>query len=429
MKIFGCGDLFVAKRLPRQKYSGYTELVSLMQAHEVCFGNLETTVHNNEGYPSMFPGGGYAMASPLSLMDLKEMGFNVVNLANNHALDYSHKGLEATLRHLDEAGLVRVGGGINLIEASMPGYVECREGRVAFIGCTSSFHDSDAAGPQGGMISGRPGVNPLRRIEYYEVTGDLYESLCHVAEETGMNDGHKWSIANGYREESKELFLREMKFVKAEQNRRVTHPLSKDMERITRSIEEAKIQSDCVVVTFHSHQMNGSSEIPAEFILEFCHSCIDAGANVVFGHGAHEIQGLEIFKGCPIFYGMGDFILHNEMQFCMPYEFYEKVGQEKYSYDFVGLAMNKRSKGQTRGLQADHKAWESIAASVDFSNGKVSGICIYPIELGFHEKRSMRGWPSIDKTGKVLQYFCDLSNKQYGTEFTIEDNRAIVQLK
>lgn len=425
MKIFGCGDLFIAKSLPQWKYNGYSALHSLMQEHEVCFGNLETTVHNNEGYPSMFPGGGYAMTPPASLNDLKSMGFNVLNLANNHALDYCQKGLEATIRHLDNAGLKYVGGGANLIEAAMPKYIDCQDGRVAFIGCTSSFHDSDAAGPQGGVIPGRPGVNPLRRIEYYEVTSDLYDSLYRIAEETGMNDGHKWSIANGYREESKELFLRDMKFVRANACKRVTHPLPQDMRRVIHSIGEARLQSDCVVVTFHSHQMNGSSEVPAEFIVEFCHECIEAGAHIIFGHGAHEIQGLDIYKGCPIFYGMGDFILHNEMQNYMPFEFYEKVGSDLGDFDYVGFAMNKRSKGQTIGLSAAHKAWESIAASIHYEDGKIKAVKVYPISLGFSAGRTLRGWPSLEESGDILQYFCQLSHNLYGTQFEIKDSCAV----
>ena len=389
MNILGVGDIFVAKRLPEKKYSGFDEIKDLICSHDACFANLETTVHDNEGYPSAFPGGGYAMANPAVLSDLKEFGFNVLNIANNHALDYCHKGLEATIRNLKEAGITYVGAGRNLAEASLPKYVECREGRVAFIGITSSYHDTDAAGPQGGIVSGRPGINPLRRIEYYEVTEENYQALSKVAEETGMNNGYKWAIANGYRSESDGLSLRELKFMKGECNRMVNHPLPADMERVTNAIQEAKIQADCVVVSFHSHQMNGSADKPAGFIVEFCHACIDTGANVIFGHGSHELRGLEIYKNAPIFYGLNEFILHNEMQEALPFEFYERVHQESSKYDYVGLG-------------------------------------IYPVSLGFEKGRAQRGWPVIDKTGRILDYFCKLSNENYGTQFELKDGYARV---
>lgn len=423
MKIFGCGDIFIARRLARKGgYFGYEAVRNLITSHDACFANLETTVHNNEGYPSRFPGGGWAMASPECIRDLKDMGFDIFNLANNHALDYSHKGMEATLCHLKRQGLKYTGAGMNLAEASKPEYVECENGRVAFIGVTSSFHDSDAAGPAGGLIPGRPGVNPLRRKEFYQLTPDLYKAASQIAEATGMNDGHKWSIANGYREQSKDVFLREMQFVEGERNCRVTHPLSVDMNRVNNAIKEAKIQADFVVVTFHSHQMNGSSEIPAEFIVEFCHNCVDNGANAIFGHGAHELQGIELYKGVPIFYGMGDFILHNEFQEALPKEFFEKNAVEPDYNDLVGVAMNIRSKGGTRGLQADPKAWEAIGASIDYENGKVYKVKVYPFALGFEKERSQRGWPCLDDSGKVLKYISSLSKKLYGTQIEIKDN-------
>lgn len=428
ISILGVGDIFAAKRLPEKKYSGFDEIKNLLSGHDACFGNLETTVHDNEGYPSGFPGGGYAMADPAILSDLKEFGFNVLSIANNHALDYCHKGLEASIRNLRETGITYAGAGRNLVEASMPKYVECQEGRVAFIGVTSSFHDTDAAGPQGGIVSGRPGINPLRRIEYYEVTEENYQALSKVAEETGMNDGYKWAIANGYRKETDGLSLRELKFVKGECNRRVNHPLPADIERVTNAIQEAKIQADCVVISIHSHQMNGSADKPAEFITEFCHACIDAGADVIFGHGSHELRGLEMYKNAPIFYGLNEFILHNEMQEALPFEFYERVHQEPSKYDYVGLGMNLRSKGGTRGLSADYKAWESIAASVSFANHQVNEIRVYPVSLGFEKSRAQRGWPVIDKTGRILDYFCKLSSDHYGTRFELADGYAKVVL-
>lgn len=62
-----------------------------------------------KGIPLDFPGG-YAMASPCVLKDLGAYGFNVFSIANNHAMDYCHKGLEATIHHLDKAGQIYVGG-------------------------------------------------------------------------------------------------------------------------------------------------------------------------------------------------------------------------------------------------------------------------------------------------------------------------------
>ena len=140
-----CGDIFISKRLPIQSYSGFEQIQQLLQQHECRFANLETTIHRNEGYPEAFPGGGYAMAAPSCLLDLKRMGFNLFNTANNHAMDYGHKGLLATAKYLNEFDIPFSGTGENLAEASKPAYFECSMGRIALIRVTSSFHDSYAA--------------------------------------------------------------------------------------------------------------------------------------------------------------------------------------------------------------------------------------------------------------------------------------------
>jgi poly-gamma-glutamate synthesis protein (capsule biosynthesis protein) len=46
---------------------------------------------------------------------------------------------------------------------------------------------------------------------------------------------------------------------------------------------------------------------PAPF-REFAHATIDAGFDLVHGHSAHVFQGIEIYRGRPIFYDTGDFI-------------------------------------------------------------------------------------------------------------------------
>ena len=428
IKILGCGDLFINKRLPQKGYPGLEELISVIDEYDAKFGNLETTVHNNEGYPACFPGGGWAMASSEVLQDVKKMGFNMVSFANNHAMDYSHKGLEATISHLNESGLSFVGAGRNLMEASLPKYVECSEGRVGFIAITSSFHDSDAAGPSGGIVPGRPGVNPLRHKAVYQVTPDLYEALDKVAVSTGMNETFQWSIKNGYKKQTSDLHFRGMVFTEGEENVKISHPLKKDMDRTVRSITEAKIQSDCVVVSVHSHQMSGDDETPVDFIVEFCHNCIDAGADVIFCHGAHILRGIEVYHAKPVFYGLGDFVFHNEMMSALPYEFYEKYDVGADCYDLVGIGMQTRSHGGTKGLSADPLAWQSIMAGIELTPDGVKAK-IYPIELHFKEGRTKRGWPTIASDSMILERVSKMSKEKYGTEIFIEDNIGYINMK
>lgn len=426
--LAGCGDAFINRCLPKKEYDGFGELSKYLQMHDFRFCNLETTIHNNEGYPSLFPGGGWAMANPAVLSSLKEYGFNAISIANNHSMDYSHKGLEATLTHLQKSGLLYAGAGLNLSEASMPKYLECAEGRVALIAATSSFHDSDAAGNQGLTVPGRPGVNPLRHKAIYQLVPELYEKVLEIGQATGMNDTLNWSANNGYREQSTNAKLRTLEFASGPNNKKISSPLKTDLDRITNSIHEAATQADCIVVSIHSHQFKGNDETPDDFIVEFCHSCIDAGAHVIFGHGSHILRGIERYNEGIIFYGLGDFILQNETVEKLPADFYEKHCKDNPElHDSIGRAMLQRSKNGTIGLSANPNAWQSVAVSITFTN-KVESVSLLPLSLQYDRTPSRRGWPIIAPNGAtILENIAKLS-KAHSTEITIENNIGYVRL-
>lgn len=74
------------------------------------------------------------------------------------------------------------------------------------------------------------------------------------------------------------------------------------------SIRNAKVQgADFVVVS--SHMGSESSKYVSPRQVALYHSFIDAGADVVHGHHAHIPQGWEEYRGRPIFYGLGNFVI------------------------------------------------------------------------------------------------------------------------
>ena len=56
--------------------------------------------------------------TPNALKDARAFGFNMLSFANNHSMDFSHDGLMATKRAVDEADFPNTGAGANLDEAS-----------------------------------------------------------------------------------------------------------------------------------------------------------------------------------------------------------------------------------------------------------------------------------------------------------------------
>ncbi|NVN94421.1 MAG: CapA family protein [Bacteroidetes bacterium] len=424
IKIALVGDVFISRNLPDKGYKGLDEIVRLINEHEVKFANLETTIHNREGYPSAFPGGTWAMADPRCTKNIKRLGFNIVNTANNHSMDYSHGGMLATLKNLRSNDILYAGSGENLADASAPTYIECSNGRIAIIGATSSFHDSDAAGHQRSDMRGRPGVNPLRHKSIYELTENNFQNLQRIAEASGINSYHNQAIREGYLLPKENLNFADVEFVKGEKNQLHTFPLEKDMERIKKAIIEAKKQSDYVIVSIHSHQFSyGDKKHPAEFIKRFSKSCIDSGASIIVGHGPHVLRGIEVYNSGVIFYGLGNFIFQNETVSHLPADFYEKYLLQ--NDDGIGTAMDKRTNNGTIGLNVDENAWKSVVASIEIdSNIQVK---LYPVELGFELPRYKKGLPRLSDNLQILEKIKELSTL-YGTEIQIVEGVGIVSI-
>lgn len=427
IKILLAGDVFMTRRLPEIGYKGMDEVMSLIKQHEVRFANFESTVHRREGYPSLFPGGTYAMTDPDCLVDFKKYGFNILNVANNHSLDYSHEGLIATNKYLEDYGFLFAGTGENLADANAPVYLDCYNGRIALIACTNSFHDSDAAGNQSPSMKGRPGVNPLRHKTIYELTSDNLNFLKKISSEIGINDYQDLLTNEGFLLPKENFSFGDYEFKEGSVNKNNTFPLEKDMDRITKSIKEAKRQSDCVMISIHSHEIkNGDKEISPEFIESFARSCIDAGANIIIGHGPHIVRGIELYKNGVIFYGLGNFIFENETISHLPADFYEKYGMD--ITETVGSAIDIRSKNNTIGLGVDQRVWKSFIPSIDFKNGQIEKILLYPIELGFNLPRSRKGKPALSVDDSILNDLSRLSDI-YGTAISIKDGIGEVEIK
>jgi poly-gamma-glutamate capsule biosynthesis protein CapA/YwtB (metallophosphatase superfamily) len=421
------GDSFITRTLP-QRDRGFEEVSSIIKQAQVRFTNLEVTTHPYEGFPSAFSGGTWAIAPPYVLEDIKDYGFNLIAWANNHTLDYSYGGLEATKKYLDQYRLIHAGVGDNLAEATSPKYLECPTGRVALIAATATFHESWVAGDQRPDIMGRPGINPLRFSTNHVVSKERLEQLKKIADMVDINAQNKLAIKEGFTTEDDEnsFMFGKYQFSIGEVEGMVRKPLEKDMQRILKGIVEANQRADYCIVSIHSHEMSGNEkDQPADFIREFAKKCIDAGAHAVIGHGPHILQGIEIYKNRPIFYSLGNFIFHNETVEKLPADFYEKygLGYEQNTAD----ALSTRTKNGTVGLGVNPNVWESIIPYWTMENGELGELKLYPIELGFDLPSYRMGWPKMSKSTAVLEKLQGLSSP-YGTTIKIENSIGYVVL-
>lgn len=237
-------------------------------AADVAFTNFETTVREaGDSLDNLtpFPGSGGHFAPPGSLDALRAMGVNLLSLANNHAFDFGELGVRNTVARVTAMGLASSGAGNTLAQASAPAYLKQGKGTVALISAASGLiHERAAA------TATRAGVNVIR----------LEDSI---------------------------------------EDKSAGRPSEEDRQRILASIREARGHANIVVSYLHNHaydrffpkmMMERLTErhSPPPWIKQWAHEQIDAGADIVVLHGAPILQGVEVYRGKPIFYDLGNFI-------------------------------------------------------------------------------------------------------------------------
>ena len=427
MSFTAVGDMLVQRRLP-ENYPGFAEIAAEIQKGDMRFFNLEATIHNYESYGSQYNGGSYLCAPPETLEDARRFGFNITSFANNHTLDFSYGGVEKTLENLRKADMPSSGVGLNMQQASAPAYLDCNNGRVALIGTVSTFNPAAMAGNASHSIIGRPGVNGLRFNTTYYLDAQHAESLKEIAAITSMNAQREVTRAEGYLPPLPENVMEfdTLTFELSDKVGKKTSVNSVDMARIERSIYEASLQAEYIVVSIHGHEMRGAVKREgAEFLEEFARKCIDCGAHAVVGHGPHVIRAIEIYKGCPIFYSLGDFVLQNENIQKQPADYFElyNLPSDATMHDLF----KTRDAGFTRGLQTKREAFETFIPYWEMENGKLTKLTLLAVELGFGLPRSRSGWPAPAKDSSILEQLEELSNP-FGTKLKINGNRAEVDL-
>lgn len=418
MKFTAVGDIIIGRKIPAD-FAGYRELLPLIEQGDARFFNLETTLHKEgECFASETSGGTYLRTDPEILDDIKQFGFNMTSFNNNHVADFGFDGMLRTLDAVKTSGLIHTGVGRNLAEASAPSFLDTSAGRVAMISVNSTICGEMLAGEQTAHIKGRPGINPLRVVEHMELSPDDFAAIKQVIDKTGINIQRNIEKAEGYHggTANKNETFGGMTLVPAKETKFIQKVNERDLERVKKAIYEATLVADYIFVSLHAHEMGGTEkEEPAEFLKEFAHFCIDAGAHAVVGHGPHLLRPIEIYKNCPIFYSLGDFVLQLYNVAFAPQEMYEQYGMT--GSETVHELLKKRSNNFSIGLMTDHRMFETILPFWETEkDGTLKRLTIYPILLSMTGNKSEIGLPRLAKDASFLEGFfrrCEA----YGTKF------------
>jgi poly-gamma-glutamate synthesis protein (capsule biosynthesis protein) len=154
------------------------------------------------------------------------------------------------------------------------------------------------------------------------------------------------------------------------------------------------------------------------------HAAIDAGADVVAGQGSHFTRGIEIYRGKPIFYSLGNFISENEVLSLLP----------EQMYDFYGLGNENSTAdiyGDQRGSTAKATTMESYVAVTTYVNKKLRTIKLYPIDLGLGLPRFEAGRPVLAE-GRIARQILERVQRlsaPFGTKIVIQGDVGIIQVE
>jgi poly-gamma-glutamate capsule biosynthesis protein CapA/YwtB (metallophosphatase superfamily) len=438
------GDTMLTRRLAPFREENFLRLREILRGADAAFANLEGTVHTwDEGTPGITQGT-FMTTDPKLLEDLKWLGINMVSCANNHAFDYGEDGVLANLRHLDAAGLAHAGTGKNLAEARAPGYLDTPNGRIGLIATTATFRPWNQAGEQRPDLRGRPGINPLGFQTRYRVDAAAFEQVKRMSRELGFEKSDERARKHFYSDKeipdakSAELSLLGNRYLLDEGFSIETQANERDLQDNLRWIREARRQSDWLVVSAHCHEFGGASlltassraelEETADFVTKFAHQTIDEGADVFVGHGSHFPMGIEIYRGKPIFYSVGNFVFQNETVGFFPADAYERFDLDLKATpsDFL----DARTAGGKKGHPSDPAYWENMFAVCKFEAKKLLEIKIFPIDQGFGRPRPQRGRPVLadgEVATRVIERVIRLS-RRYGTKISNRDGIGVIEL-
>lgn len=401
------GDVMARRPLSMWEDPGFQRVISVVRDADVGFGNLEGNLADIPRFEGPLRG---MMGSREVARDLKALGFDMVNRANNHVFDADKEGMLSTIDLLDAAGVVHAGTGRNLDAARAPAFFETPKGRMAIVSMHTPHNTTNAnASTQVGNIGGRPGLNPLGTTVYHHVTREQFEALKSIRRAVYTappGTTNTVRLRDDNPAEELELFGGSY---------RVGTPGTKsfgmnqaDLNEILRSIRNGKYLSDFLVATIHAHQT------------------IDNGADAFVGHGPHVLRGIEIYKGKPVFYGLGEFLYHwQHMDSALLTGSYQASGRGANASAADVIDVERAASASWRPVN-----FESVVALSRYEAGRLAEVRLYPTDGGFDGPVSTLGIPRAaqpEVAQRILQRLQALS-RPFGTTIAIENNIGVIHV-
>ncbi len=428
------GDSIIMRRVSvYEDERAFAGLVNLVRSATVAFTNFEQNVFDTRKFqptPQAEYGGVWLHGTPDMAKEIKWMGFDIVSRANNHTTDYGVEGMNETDAILDEVGLVRAGSGQTLGQARAPAYFQTAFGRIAIISAASSFMRMSRAMDPRPDFKGRPGLSALRTIRNIYLEPSIFDQLRSVT----LNDLRKGRPRRA-QSPADEFNFFGTRIRKGEKNRVESVADERDVKAILTQVKAARRQADFVFVTLHSHSPGNNSDVVADFHPLFARSAIDAGADMFVGHGPHRLRAIEIYKGKPIFYSLGNFMFHAYSLEAQGADLFEATGPNLDIFNStIADVFDARTTRGLEGVYSDRWEdawWQSVLAIAKFGPGKLLSVELHPLELGSGMPRSQIGTPRLagpSAAKKIIDNLARLS-KPFSTKIKFVKGIGVIDLQ
>lgn len=445
------GDIVITRPISQLALPEVAEAIAPFRAANLAIGNLEQTIadrHTFSGHPYGIPSF-LIMANPRVARDLASMGFHILGRANNRLSDFGPEGNRETDRHLREAGIEPVGFGEHLADARAPVYVDIPQGRVSAVSATThANHGLDAvfgASARVGLSNGRPGANSLRVSRTVVLPEDSWRSLRDFLSQHLYAFPGTFPVQPTVMVYEDKLRIGNDLYVAGRLPAYQYEVDADDARALFRSVATAASYSDFSVCLVHGHQWaidpanpqggtKGETSTPPDFLPPLARKVIDSGADMFCMTGPFEFRAIEIYRGKPIFYGLGSFIRQAYMQEVLPWEAYRArqfgdryhAGIDPYANDMTDAEILLSRAPPHPGVY-----FEGATATCLYDAGAISEIIIEPIELSLDGPTSTLGIPKRARGQHAQRILDRISHNcmQFGTTVAITDDcRGIIKL-
>ncbi|HEY31834.1 MAG TPA: CapA family protein [Dehalococcoidia bacterium] len=366
--LYAVGDVAPYREDPS---SIFQRVAATLGQADIAFCQLEINL-THRGTP--LPQARLAMrADPITAQAIKEAGFNIVSFASNHCMDWGREAFFDTINALREQGLTVIGVGSNIEEARKPAFVECKGTRIAFLAYNTIL-------PQGYWAEiNRPGCAPMRGFT-------LYEQIEHDQPGTP--------------------------------SRTHTFPHKDDLKAMVNDIRQAKSQADLVILSMHW----GIHFIPAviaDYQREVTRVAIDAGADLILGHHAHILKGIEVYAGKVIFYSLCNFAL----DLSPTKEILESPGHKEISV--LNVNWQPDPEYPTYFLPPDSR--KTMIAKCVISNKEIKSVSFLPTYINKQSQPEILS-SQDERFDEVVGYMEEITRDQgLNAKYVIEGDEVLIQ--